>query len=237
MNFTIISIFPELVEEVFKHGIIRRAVESGKLTYRLINPRDFATDKHKSVDDVAYGGRPGMVMKCEPIFTAYDALQAEGALFENRRFIYLSPRGLLFNHEVALRLSSYDQLILLCGRYEGIDERVISALVDEEISIGDYVLSGGELPAMVVIDAVTRLIPGVVGHERSVLEDSFANLLLDHPHYTRPAEFRGMKVPEVLLSGNHAEIAKWRREIAEKLTRERRPDLWEKYLKSKKPES
>ncbi len=202
----------------------------GKLSYRIVNPRDYALDKHKSVDDVAYGGRPGMVMKPEPIFNAYEALQAEGSIRQNKHFIYLSPRGTLLTHEVALRLSKFDQLILLCGRYEGVDERVVETLVDEEISIGDYVLSGGEPAAMVLVDAVSRLIPDVVGNERSILEDSFANYLLDHPHYTRPAEFRGMKVPEVLLSGNHQQIAKWRRQKAEEVTAVRRQDLWEKYL-------
>ncbi len=231
VNFIIITIFPDLVEQVFKYGIVRRAVSAGSISYRLVNPRDYATDKHRSVDDVAYGGRPGMVMKPEPIFSAYDALSVEGALLNNRRFIHMTPRGRLLNHELAKELSTCDQLILLSGRYEGIDERVISTLVDMEISIGDYVLSGGELPAMVLIDAVARLIRGVVGYERSVVEDSFVNYLLDHPHYTRPAEYRGMKVPQILLTGNHEEIAKWRRLKAEEITKERRPDLWEKYLK------
>jgi len=229
MDFIIITIFPEFVESVFRFGIIRRACEAGKITYLIINPRDFATDKHKSVDDVAYGGGPGMVLKCEPIFAVWDWLQAEKRLKENRRFIHLTPRGTLFTHKLAQRLAKLDQIILLCGRYEGIDERVVDALVDEEISIGDYVLSGGDIPAMVVVDAVSRLAPGIVGDERSVLEDSFASGLLDYPHYTRPAEFRGMKVPEVLLSGNHEQIRKWRLEKAIEITKKRRPDLWEKY--------
>lgn len=234
MEFIVLSIFPELVEAVFKFGIIRRAVEAGKLTYRLVNPREYATDKHRMVDDVAYGGKPGMVMKPEPVFNAYDALKEQGALKDNRLFIYLTPRGKLLTHELAERLAKYDQLILLCGRYEGVDERIVDALVDEEISIGDYVLSGAELAAMVVIDVVSRLLPGVVGNERSVKEDSFATGLLDYPHYTRPREYRGMRVPDVLLSGDHKAIIEWRIQQAERLTRERRPDLWEKYMERRK---
>ncbi|OGK08251.1 MAG: tRNA (guanosine(37)-N1)-methyltransferase TrmD [Candidatus Riflebacteria bacterium RBG_13_59_9] len=230
MEFVIITIFPQFVEQVFSWGILRRAVESGKVSYRLVDPREFATDKHKSVDDVAYGGRPGMVMMCEPIFRAMEALAAEGALRPNRRFIHLTPTGRLLDWELAKELAGNDQLVLLVGRYEGIDQRVIEAFADEEISLGDYVLSGGELAAMVLVDAIARFVPEVVGNEQSVIQDSFSSGLLDHVHYTRPAEFRGMKVPEVLLSGNHAEIEKWRREQAEQLTRQRRPDLWERYV-------
>jgi len=230
VEFVIITIFPELVEQVFKWGILRRAVEAGKLSYRLVDPREFTADKHKSIDDVAYGGRPGMVMMCEPIFKAMEALEAEGALKERRRFIHLTPTGRLLNWEIAEDLAGNDQLILLVGRYEGIDQRVIDTFADEEISIGDYVLSGGELAAMVLTDAVARFIPEVVGNERSVAQDSFSTGLLDHPHYTRPADFEGMEVPEVLLSGNHAEIEKWRREQSEQLTRSKRPDLWERHI-------
>jgi len=236
VEFVVITIFPEFVEQVFSWGILRRAVESGKVSYRLVDPRDFTDDRHKSVDDVAYGGRPGMVMMCEPIFRAMDALAAEGALKEVRRFIHLTPTGRLLNWEVAEELAAQEQLVLLVGRYEGIDQRVIDTFADEEISVGDYVLSGGELAAMVLIDAVSRFVPEVVGNERSVAQDSFACGLLDHPHYTRPAEFRGMPVPEVLLSGHHAEIEKWRRQQAEQLTRRRRPDLWRRYVGEKEPE-
>jgi tRNA (guanine37-N1)-methyltransferase len=228
VEFVIITIFPKFVEQVFKWGILRRAVEAGTLSYRLVDPREFTSDKHKSIDDVAYGGRPGMVMMCEPIFKAMEALESEGALKDRRRFVHLAPTGRLLNWEIAENLAGNDQLILLAGRYEGIDQRVIDTFADDEISVGDYVLSGGELAAMVLVDAVARFIPEVVGDERSVVQDSFSTGLLDHPHYTRPAEFRGMAVPEVLLSGNHAEIEKWRREQAEQLTRRKRPDLWQR---------
>ncbi len=233
MEFVIITIFPELVEQVFKWGILRRAVEAAKLSYRLVDPREFTNDRHKSIDDVAYGGRPGMVMMCEPIFKAMEALEAQDALKESRKFIHLTPIGRLLNWETAEDLAGNDQLILLAGRYEGIDQRVIDTFADDEISVGDYVLSGGELAAMVLVDAVARFIPEVVGNERSVAQDSFTTGLLDHPHYTRPADFRGMKVPAVLLSGNHAEIENWRREQAEQLTRRKRPDLWKRYNSGK----
>ena len=231
MEFIIISIFPQLVQQVFDWGILRRAVDSGLVSHRIIDPRDFTEDTHRSVDDVAYGGRPGMVMKCEPIFRAMDALQREGALKDHRRFIFLTPKGRLLDFALASELAGCDQLVLLSGRYEGVDQRIIDTFADEEVSIGDYVLSGGELATMVLVDVVARLLPGVVGHSEATIQDSFATGLLDHPQYTRPAEFRGMKVPEVLLSGNHAEIERWRREMAERLTRERRPDLWAKYRK------
>ncbi len=233
VEFVVITIFPEFVEQVFKWGILRRAVETGKVSYRLVDPREFTANKHKSIDDVAYGGRPGMVMMCEPIFLAMEALKAQDVLKESRRFIHLTPTGRLFNWEIAEQLAGNDQLILLVGRYEGVDQRVIDTFADDEISIGDYVLSGGELAAMVLTDAVARFIPEVVGNERSVAQDSFSTGLLDHPHYTRPADFKGMKAPEVLLSGNHAEIEKWRREQAEQLTRRKRPDLWERHISGK----
>lgn len=233
VEFIVITIFPEFVKQVFKWGILRRAVEAGKVSYQLVDPREFTTDKHKSIDDVAYGGRPGMVMMCEPIFQAMEALETGGALKEKRRFIHLTPTGRLLNWEIAEELAGNDQLILLVGRYEGIDQRVIDRFADDEISVGDYVLSGGELAAMILVDAVARFVPEVVGNERSIAQDSFSTGLLDHPHYTRPADFKGMEVPEVLLSGNHAEIEKWRSEQAEQLTRRKRPDLWERYISGK----
>ncbi len=226
MEFVVITIFPELVEQVFAHGILRRAVESGRVTYRLVDPRDYTTDRHRTVDDVAYGGRPGMVMMCEPIFAAMESLEAQGSLAPSRRFVYLTPAGRVLDAQLAQELSGNEQLILLAGRYEGVDQRVIDAFAQEQVSIGDYVISGGELAAMVFMDAVARFIPGVVGDGRSVQQDSFNAGLLDHPHYTRPADFRGMKVPDVLLSGNHAEIEKWRREQSEQITKRNRPDLW-----------
>jgi tRNA (guanine37-N1)-methyltransferase len=226
VEFVVITIFPELVEQVFAHGILRRAVESERVSYRLVDPRDYAADKHRTVDDVAYGGRPGMVMMCEPIFAAMESLEAQGSLKDSRCFVYLTPAGRVLDAALAEQLAGNEQIILLAGRYEGVDQRVIDTFAQEQVSIGDYVISGGELAAMVLIDAVARFIPGVVGDERSVQQDSFSAGLLDHPHYTRPADFRGMKVPEVLLSGNHAEIEKWRREQAEQLTKRNRPDLW-----------
>ncbi len=226
MEFVVITIFPELVEQVFAHGILRRSVESGRVTYRLVDPRDYTTDRHRTVDDVAYGGRPGMVMMCEPIFAAMESLEAQGALMPSRRFVYLTPAGRVLDAQLAEHLAGNGQLILLAGRYEGVDQRVIDTFAQEQVSIGDYVISGGELAAMVLMDAVARFIPGVVGDGRSVQQDSFNAGLLDHPHYTRPADFRGMKVPDVLLSGNHAEIEKWRREQSEQITKRNRPDLW-----------
>jgi tRNA (guanine37-N1)-methyltransferase len=231
VEFVVITIFPELVEQVFACGILRRAVESGRVSFRLVDPRDYTADKHRTVDYVAYGGRPGMVMMCEPIFAAMEALEAHGTLHARRRFVYLTPAGRVFDAALAEELAGYGQIILLAGRYEGVDQRVIDAFAQEQVSIGDYVISGGELAAMVLIDAVARFIPGVVGDERSVQQDSFSAGILDHPHYTRPADFRGMKAPEVLLSGNHAEIEKWRREQAEQLTRRNRPDLWRRRLR------
>lgn len=233
MEFVIITIFPQLVEQVFAHGILRRAVETGRVTYRLVDPRDYTADRHRTVDDVAYGGRPGMVMMCEPIFAAMESLEAQGALMPSRRFVYLTPAGRVLDAQLAEHLAGNEQLILLAGRYEGVDQRVIDTFAQEQVSIGDYVISGGELAAMVLMDAVARFIPGVVGDERSVQQDSFSAGILDHPHYTRPADFRGMKVPEVLLSGNHAEIEKWRREQSEQITKRNRPDLWRRRLADK----
>lgn len=233
MEFVVITIFPQLVEQVFAHGILRRAVESGRVAYRLVDPRDYTTDRHRTVDDVAYGGRPGMVMMCEPIFAAMESLEAQGALKDSRRFVYLTPAGRVLDAELAQHLAGNEQIILLAGRYEGVDQRVIDAFAQEQVSIGDYVISGGELAAMVLMDAVARFIPGVVGDERSVQQDSFSAGILDHPHYTRPADFRGMNVPDVLLSGNHAEIEKWRREQSEQITKRNRPDLWRRRLAGK----
>lgn len=210
-------------------SIIRRAREAGLLDLRIINLRDFTHDKHKTVDDRPFGGGPGMVMKPEPIFEAVESIEGE-----NKYVILLSASGRLFNQQIASELAAKEHLVLICGGYEGVDERVAEHLADDEISIGDYVLTNGVLPAMVIIDAVTRLLPGALGDNESAKEESFASGLLEYPQYTRPAEFRGWKVPEVLLSGHHAEIAKWRHEQALKRTMERRPDLYKKYLESLK---
>lgn len=211
MRFTVLTLFPELFKNFLKESIIGRAIKAKKIKIGLVNIRDFAENKHRKVDDSPFGGGEGMVMQCQPIFSAIEALpKAKG----RRRVVYLSPRGRKFTQRAAERLGKYDEVVFLCGRYEGVDQRVIDALVDEEISIGDYVLTGGELPAMVMMDSVIRLIPGVLGKEGSHAYDSFSKAFdgkKEYPHYTKPAEFRGMKVPDVLLSGNHAEIEKWRR--------------------------
>ena len=223
MKIDVITIFPAMVDAGLAEGVVGRARTSGLLDIVVHNLRDFTTDKHHVVDDVPFGGGPGMVMKPEPFFAALGAIRA--ARGTPGAVILMSPAGERFTQQGARRLAGIAHLVLLCGRYEGIDERVREALATEEISIGDYVLSGGEVPALVVIDAVARLVPGVVGDEQSVEADSFTRGLLDYPHYTRPAEYEGRPVPEVLLSGHHAEIRRWRRETALQRTQERRPDL------------
>lgn len=201
-------------------SIVQRARENGALDLAVYNLRDYTHDRHKTVDDRPFGGGPGMLLKPEPIFEAVEKLGRE-----DTRVILLSPAGRQFNQAIARELAARPHLLLICGSYEGFDERVREHLADDELSIGDYILTNGALPAMVIIDAVTRLLPGVLGDDESSLDESFSHDLLEYPHYTRPADFRGMKVPEVLLSGNHAEIAKWRAEQARLRTKERRPDL------------
>jgi len=226
VEFDIITIFPEIVEAPLRRTILKRAIDEGIITVRVHQLRDFAEGPHRRVDDQPYGGGGGMVMKPEPVFKAVATIEKEFPRSASRR-VLLSPQGRRFDHAEAVRLSLLDRAILICGRYEGVDERIRQGLVDEEISIGDYVLTGGELPAMVLVDAISRLIPGVVGEGESVLRDTFAQGLLQYPQYTRPAEFEGMSVPEVLLSGRHAEIEEWRRRMALENTRKRRPDLLE----------
>jgi len=223
VKIDVISIFPKMVEAGLAEGVVGRARTAGLLDIVVHNLRDFTTDKHHVVDDVPFGGGPGMVMKPEPFFAALSAIGA--ARGTPGAVILMTPAGERFTQQGARRLAGVGHFVLLCGRYEGIDERVREALATEEISIGDYVLSGGEVPALVVIDAVARLVPGVVGDDQSVAADSFTRGLLDYPHYTRPAEYEGRPVPEVLLSGHHAEIRRWRRETALQRTKERRPDL------------
>ena len=223
MKVDVVSIFPAMVEAGLAEGVVGRARTAGLLDIVVHNLRDFTTDKHHVVDDVPFGGGPGMVMKPEPFFAALQGIRA--ARGTPGAVILMSPAGERFTQQGARRLAGIEHFVLLCGRYEGIDERVREALATEEISIGDYVLSGGEVPALVVIDAVARLVPGVVGDDQSVEADSFTRGLLDYPHYTRPAEYEGRPVPEVLLSGHHAEIRRWRRETALQRTLERRPDL------------
>jgi tRNA (guanine37-N1)-methyltransferase len=222
MHFDVITLFPGIFQGPLQESLLSKALEKGLLSIEVHNLRDWCHDKHKTADDSPYGGGPGMVMKPAPLFEAIEAVKK---LRKKPKVVFLSPKGRVFTQGIAKELAKEEELILLCGRYEGIDERVRETLVDEEISIGDYVLNGGELPALVLIETVSRLIPGVVGDEQSVIQDSFYAGLLDHPHYTRPAEFRGMKVPEVLLNGNHQEVAKWRRKMALLDTLRLRPDL------------
>ncbi len=225
MQIAVVSLFPEMFTAVSDYGVTGRAVERGQLRLHLSNPRDYATDRHGTVDDRPYGGGPGMLMKVETLELAIaDARDAVGA---GSRVIYLSPQGRRFDHARAVELSRLDSMILVAGRYEGVDERLLEAEVDEELSIGDYVLSGGEIAAMTVIDAVSRQLPGVLGHELSAGQDSFAEGLLDCPHYTRPELYAGRRVPEILLGGNHQEIRRWRLKQALGRTLERRPDLLE----------
>jgi tRNA (guanine37-N1)-methyltransferase len=221
MRFDIITIFPEMFTGVFSGGVVKRALDRGRIRIVVHDLRDFTQDKHRQVDDRPFGGLEGMVLKPEPIFRAVEAVREDGG----GRVCLLSPQGRLLGARLARELAAERQVILICGRYEGVDERVAESLADDEISIGDYVLSGGELAAAVVVDAAARFVPGVVGKEGSVRNDSFAAGLLDHPQYTRPREFRGMKVPQVLFSGDHKKIERWRRQKALEKTARRRPDL------------
>jgi len=226
MRIDILTLFPPMFEGPFGFGIFQRAIDNGLVEINLINIRDYTHDKHHTADDYPYGGGAGMVLKPGPVFEAVEAIKT--AVSEAPPVILLSPQGRLFSHEIAEELAMKPHLVFICGHYEGIDERVAEHLATDEISIGDYVLTGGEVPAMVVIDAVLRLLPGVLGSEASPAEDSHAAGLLEYPQYTRPADFRGWKVPEVLLSGNHARIARFRREQIIRRTLERRPELLER---------
>lgn len=224
MRFDIITIFPEMFGSFLSHGVIRKALESGVVEVNVHNLRDFTSDKHRQVDDRPFGGRPGMVLKPEPIFAAVETIR----MGSETEVVLLSPQGGRFDSAYAERLSSLKQLIFICGRYEGVDERVIEHLVTEEISIGDYVLTGGEPAAMVVMDAVSRFVPHVVGKRESVQTDSFSADGFGAPQFTRPRVFRGMKVPDVLFSGDHSKIENWRRQMSLKKTKRVRPDLLEK---------
>ena len=224
MRFDLFSLFPEVFDSYLNTSILKRAQESGALEVHAHNIRDWTTDKHHTTDDTPYGGGGGMVMKPEPIFAAVEAVLGSPP---DCLVILLSPQGRTFTQKIAFELSHHDRLALICGRYESVDERIRQHLVTDSISIGDYVLTGGELPALVVIDAVTRLLPGVLGDPEAPLEDSHATGLLEYPHYTRPPEFRGWRIPDVLLSGNHAEITRWRRQESLRRTLDLRPDLLE----------
>lgn len=225
IRIDVVTILPEMVAGALDHSIIKRAREAGIADIRVVNLRDYATDRHHTTDDTPCGGGGGMIMKIEPIAAAVDDLQTEGTC----RVILTEPRGEQFTQQKARELAREDHLIILCGRYEGIDERVRERLVTDEISIGDYILTGGELPALVMVDAIVRLQPGALGDEIATEKDSFSDGLLEYPQYTRPREFRGWEVPEVLFTGNHAAIQKWQRKEQLVRTRERRPDLWERF--------
>ena len=228
MNFHVLTLFPDMINDGLNTSITGRAINSGKITLNAVNIRDYTLEKHGHVDDYPYGGGAGMVMQAEPIYRAYQSVM-EGINNKKRpRVIYMTPQGKVFNQEMARELASEDDLIFLCGHYEGVDERVLEMIVTDNVSIGDYVLTGGELPAMVMIDSISRLVDGVLNNKDSAEYESFSDNLLEYPQYTRPEEFMGKKVPEVLLSGHHANIEKWRKEQSLKRTLERRPDLLEK---------
>ena len=230
MRIDILTLFPEMFTPLFS-SIMGRATKDGKLEINVINIRDFSKDKHKKCDDYTFGGGPGMLMMPQPIYDAFLSIPG----YEKAHKIYVSPKGNVFNQKMSREFAkSYQHLIILCGHYEGVDERIIQLLIDEEISIGDYVLTGGELPAMVMIDCISRLVPGVLNNNMSAEVESFYDNLLEYPQYTRPEEFMGMRVPEILLSGHHANIEKWRRQQSIKRTLERRPDLLEGANLSKK---
>lgn len=232
MIFDVITLFPEIIQGYCSCALVGRGVKNGIIKVNCTNPRDFAHDKHKRVDDTPYGGSAGMVMMAPPVFEAYESIER----CENSEFIMLTPQGEPYNQKISEELSQKDQLILLCGRYEGFDERIRIGLKPREISLGDYVLTGGELGALCIIDSVSRHLHGFLGKDESAIDDSFSkglNGLLEHPHYTRPREYRQMAVPEVLLNGNHKEIENFRLQEQIKRTKERRPDLWEKFNQEK----
>lgn len=227
MRFHIMTLFPEIFNSYMDESIMKRAVEKGIIEVHIYNIRDFSNNKHKKVDDYPFGGGAGMVMTPQPIYDTYKHIITTHNI-SNPSVIYLTPKGKVYNQSIAKQMSLKEDIILLCGHYEGVDERIIDLIVTDEISIGDYVLTGGELPALIMIDSISRLIPGVLNQEESFEEESFKDNLLEYPHYTRPRDFEGLKVPEVLLSGNHKKIDEWRREESIRITKERRFDLYKK---------
>ncbi len=227
MKFTIMTLFPEIIEHYCSCSIMKRASERDIIELETINPRDYTLDKHKKVDDTPYGGGAGMVLMAQPYVDAYESIEK----LQNSITIMLTPQGETFNDNKAKEFAQYDQIIMLCGHYEGYDERIREIIKPKEISIGDFVLTGGELPALCLLDSVSRKLDGTLGKIESAQEDSFSNGLLEYPHYTKPREYRGLKVPEVLLNGNHSEIEKFRKEESIKRTKQKRPDLYEKYIK------
>ncbi|MGC8739286.1 MAG: tRNA (guanosine(37)-N1)-methyltransferase TrmD [Candidatus Hydrogenedens sp.] len=234
IQIDVLTIFPEYFTIPLQNSLLGKAIQEEIMKVRVHNIRDFAKDKHKTVDDTPYGGGPGMVMKCEPMFEAVESLRDSNSL---EHVILLSPGGKLLTQDKVREMAQWKDFVLICGRYEGVDERVVENLITEEISIGDYVLSGGELPALVIIEAVSRMLPGVIGEWESVTNDSLYDGLLSYPQYTKPAEFRGMKVPEILLSGNHEKIKFWREEQSLLRTKKKRPDLLKKYLEKKEADN
>ena len=234
MKFDILTLFPEQINAVLGESIIGRAQKNGLISVSAHNIRDYTTNKHRKVDDTPYGGGKGMLMATQPIYDCYTSVKSSLPQGKTKT-VYMSPRGRIFDHNIAKELSQYDNLIILCGHYEGVDQRVIDEIIDEEISIGDYVLTGGELPACILVDAVSRLLDGVLADEACHEDESIASGLLEYPQYTRPPVFNGKEVPEVLLSGHHGNIDKWRLEKSLELTKERRPDLYEKYMAEHPP--
>lgn len=228
MKFDVITLFPELIEQACSHSIIKRAIENSIIEINAINPRDFSTDKHNKVDDTPYGGGAGMVLQCQPFLDALESIEQQ----ENSAKIILTPQGEQYNQKIAKELSSFDQLTIICGHYEGFDERIRTLSGAREISIGDFVLTGGEYPALCILDSVTRLLPSALGKDESAEYDSHSDGLLEYPQYTKPRDYKGEKVPEVLLSGNHEKINKWRRLQQFIRTKIKRPDLFEKFLKT-----
>ncbi len=230
MNINVLTLFPDIIENYFNHSIGARAVKNGHFEIDVLNIRDFSTDKHSKVDDTPFGGGAGMLMMCQPLFDSVDFVKQK---HPNTKVIYMSPKGKILNNKLARKMAQHDSLTFVCGHYEGVDQRFIDEMVDYELSIGDYVLTGGELAALVSIDAVMRFIPGVLGADNVHEEESFEDQLLEYPQYTRPAEYKGMQVPEVLISGHHAKIKKWQRERQLEETFLKRPDLLEKAQLSK----
>ena len=230
MIFDIMTLFPDLVNYVLGESVIGRAQKSGAIEVKCHNIRDYSKDKHRRVDDTPYGGGKGMLMMAPPIYDCFEAIvEAREIPAEKRKVVYMSPAGRVLNQSIAEELSECDHLVILCGHYEGVDRRIIDEIIDEEISIGDFVLTGGEIPACILVDSVARLVDGVLSDPECYLDESITGGLLEHPQYTRPYEFHGVKVPDVLISGHHENIAKWRKERSLELTKERRPDLLEKY--------
>lgn len=230
MKFDVLTLFPEMIESCCGCSILKRATESGIIEVNTVNPRDFTLDKHKKVDDTPYGGGAGMVLAAQPYVDAYESVER----VENSLTVMMTPQGEVFDDKMCNEFAKYDQMVILCGHYEGYDERIREIIKPKEVSIGDFVLTGGELPALCLIDSVSRKIEGTLGRIESADEDSFSNGLLEYPHYTKPREYRGLEVPEVLLNGNHAEIAKFRREQSLQRTKLRRKDLYDKYIQENK---